>query len=120
MNIKMLINNKNICIVSFLIICIVKLLYSSLYVVENTSYVSIRIISLLIYFLLSYYAYKNNIVASILMAIIILFTGFGLLALAILISKTQFLMRATSLVVGVYFAYGGTGMLLSLRARKKK
>jgi hypothetical protein len=119
MNIKDVFNNKNICIMLFLVICIVKLLYSTFYFGESTSQMAIRIVSLSIYLLLSYYAYKEILVASIIIAIVILLTGLGMLALAFIASKNQFVLRLTSLFIGVYFAYGGIRMLLSSRGQRK-
>ena len=72
---------RNIAIVSLISITLLKLLYSSFYLNEAPLIYVVRIISVFICLLLGYLTYKDRLVPSIIMAVILLLSGLWTIAL---------------------------------------
>ncbi len=104
-------------LVIFNIVCIVQLMYSLCCAYETVNILSIRIVSVFICGILSYYSAKGRIVPIVIMAIIILLSGIGSLILIIVTNTQQPFMRILITFLGIFFTLGGIKMFLSLRLK---
>ena len=111
---------KNIAIISFISISLLKLLYSSFYSNESQLVYIVRIISVFIYLLLGYFTYKDRLIPSIIMAVSLLLFGLGSIAEGSLIIKIAPLLRFAMIIVGSLFVLGGISIISIVRRKLSK
>ena len=108
---------KIFLLVSFLFVCGIKFLYSIFYSQESIKLKILRIAGLLVFASFSFLAYKGNKIATLIMAIVILFSGLGSLAVAGFISLEQLDLKIVFVLVGGFFTYGGIKLIIIARRK---
>ena len=111
---------KNVAIISFIIISLIKLLYSSFYSNEAQIVYMVRIISAFIYSLLGYLTYKDRLIPSIIMAVSLLLFGLGSIAEGYFIIKMATLLRIVMVIAGSLFVLGGLSIISIVRRKMIK
>ncbi len=112
-----MLTEKNLILISFLSLQLIKDIYSFIYMQEGTSFRILRIVALLIYAVLSFLTYKKNTMATIILAITIIVSGLGSLTVAFFMGYDQLTLKITSVILGVVFSICGIKLLI---IQKKK
>ena len=102
---------KNIAIVSLISISILKLLYSLFYFKETRLIITVRTLSVFIFLLLGYLTYKDRIVPSIIMVILLLLFGLWSIVIGVFIAKVTTILGITMITVGCLFVFGGLSII---------
>lgn len=111
---------KNIAIVSFISISLLKLFYSLFYLNESPLIYIVRIISVFIYLLLGYFTYKDRLVPSIIMAVTLLLFGLWSIVEGVLIIKMTSVLRIAMIIVGSLFFLGGLSIISIIMKKNDK
>jgi len=116
--IGMIFCSRTVFMISFLCFEATKLISSGLYS-ESKMATVLRLIELIFYSLLSFFAYRNYKVAIWTIAFVILFSGASTMVGGVLVSLKapgQLGLKVFAVLVGLYFTYAGVQMLF-LRSR---
>jgi hypothetical protein len=93
-------------LITYIALSVYKLIYVLLYPSTNKS-VYLYGSNVLINWVLSYGAYRKNMIACWIMIIFLFFAGVGGLLLGVfMVSLSQLFLKAVFIVLGVYFAFG--------------
>ena len=102
-------------LISYLVVVAVKISYTLFHSSSDNSIYWIGPIALIIYCLLSYFAYRKNKIASWLIILLIFACGIGLLIIGIImVPISQIFFKIISIVFGIYFVLGSYKILCSI------
>ena len=114
---KMIFQEKMPVLLIFLCVDGLKIVKALIYSQESDSMKIFRLVLFLVYCVLSFFAYKGNKIATFVMAISILLSGIGALAVCTYVVSVDkiTLQIMIAIVIGVYFIWGGIMLIQGIR-----
>jgi hypothetical protein len=90
----------------YLLIALVKVVYSIVSTQGDNNYTLYAIIALIVNSIIAYFVYRNNKIATMIMSLLILLTGISALMLGLVMSFNQPYFKIFSIVAGILFCCG--------------